>query len=614
MIAFPLARLRLKAVLRLLLLVVVVLLPGAARQAVSAQTPPPIPLDSLRARLGRPHLPDTTRVLYLAMLGAQLQATDLPAARRAGEQSLALARRIGDRRGEVHALNNLAAAYYNASDYPAAQRTFEALLRVSQRNGMAEQTGNAWLGLGNVAQALSNIPRALRDFEQARRVYATMSPPSPNGQILVLNNSANAYILLHQPARADRARRQALALVGPTTRPHLHLVLLDGLAGHQLAAGYPDSAQATVARGLKLALQGHNLEGEAILRNQLAEIELARARPARARIAAERALALARQVGDPFVEEDALNGLAISLHALHRPEAYDTLRTYMTLHDTIVAQDRADAIIEAQTRFDVAGQQARIRTLEQQRRIADLEAERRVLQTSWIVGWLAALAVLVAAGLTWVYRRRQARRENQLRTRLAADLHDDVGSLLSQMALQSDLLHEGLTPVEQQPALWAEMADSSRMAIRQLNDVVWDLDAHNDTVPDLLNRLRDYAHELLPPSGRDVRFRADAALPAGGLSAPVRRNLYLIYKEALHNILKYAPPGCCVTVALGAANNQLVLSVVNDAPPGAGAASPGRTSGHGLRNIRDRAHAVGGSATAAPLPDGGFAVQVRVPL
>ena len=145
--------------------------------------------------------------------------------------------------------------------------------------------------------------------------------------------------------------------------------------------------------------------------------------------------------------------------------------------------------------------------------------------------------------------------------------------------------------------------------------MVWSLDAHNDTLPGLLARLRDYAHDVLHTTGRPVHFRVGEA-PAVELPAAVRRQLYLIYKEALHNILKYAPAGAPVTIGLRHTADHLELTVENDGPVAvAGAVVPaGRTSGHGLRTIRERAAALHGQATAEARPEGGFAVRVSVPL
>ncbi len=247
-----------------------------------------------------------------------------------------------------------------------------------------------------------------------------------------------------------------------------------------------------------------------------------------------------------------------------------------------------------------------------------LRVPLEVVAVWWQQPWVWGLGALTLLGLVVAWQQqRTARllREYALRARIAADLHDDVGSLLSQIALQTDLLHEGFMPADQQATQLAEVADSSRMAVRQLNDVVWSLDAHNDTLPGLLARLRDYAHDVLHPTGRPVRFETAGEVPALDLPAEVRRHLYLIYKEALHNILKYAPVGAPVTIHLQHTAGQLTLTVENDGPvAGPDAAAPGRTSGHGLRNIRERAAILGGSATTEARPEGGFAVRVRLPV
>ncbi len=250
-----------------------------------------------------------------------------------------------------------------------------------------------------------------------------------------------------------------------------------------------------------------------------------------------------------------------------------------------------------------------------------LRVPLEVVAVWWQRPWVWGLTTFALLGLMVGWQRRriaQLRHEHRLRSRIAADLHDDVGALLSQIALQTDLLHEGFMPAEQQAAQLAEVADSSRMAVRQLNDVVWSLDAHNDTLPGLLARLRDYAHDVLHPTGRPVHFRA-GEVPAIALPPDVRRHLYLIYKEALHNIVKYAPAGAPVTIGLRYTADRLELTVENDGPasglsvPGA-AAFAGRTSGHGLRNIQERAAALRGHATTEARPEGGFAVRVSVPL
>jgi signal transduction histidine kinase len=121
---------------------------------------------------------------------------------------------------------------------------------------------------------------------------------------------------------------------------------------------------------------------------------------------------------------------------------------------------------------------------------------------------------------------------------------------------------------------------------------------------------------VLGRAGLEVTFDFPADLPDQRLSVLLRRNLYLIYKESLHNILKHATGATAVAVRLrylASSLPQMVLEVRDNAPDPA-AAQGSRPPGHGLRNMATRAEALGGAATAGPVATGGFRVQVAVPL
>ncbi|MBF9223103.1 tetratricopeptide repeat-containing sensor histidine kinase [Hymenobacter ruricola] len=580
-----------------------------------AATPPPA-ADSLRARLHRPGLPDTARVRAYWRLSRALESVQLDSARACARQGAALARRIGDAAGLAQCQHALAFVEYLAGNYPAAQQAYAATVRPARRAGLCSILGHAYMGLGLVADGMHNLPGAVAYFRQARAVYAQCQPPSPRYEMVLLTNWGNTYLQAGQLDKAGPPLRQALQLVRPATTAKSLLNLLDLIGLLQLAQHHPDSALVTFRHELQLARTKRERRAETYALGNLAAAHLALHQPAEALPLARQAVALARQTGNQSQLADYTLVLARALHALRRPEAFDTLLRFNALHDTLESQDRNAEIVRQQTRFDVAGQQARIRALEQQRRIEGLEAEQRTVRNRLLLGGGAGVGVMLVGLFVGAYRRRQREREAALRHQLAADLHDDVGSLLARIALQTDLLQEGLGAPGQQQSQLAEVADNSRMAVRQLNDVVWNLDAQNDSVPNLLDRLRDYAHEVLVPTGRDVRFVADDAIGASvDLSPLVRRHLYLIFKEALHNVLKYAPANATVTVTLHRAGSLLSLAVENT---GAGAPAsspgPGRGSGHGLRNIQERTARLGGTAQTEALADGGFAVRVSVPV
>ncbi|WP_345236366.1 tetratricopeptide repeat-containing sensor histidine kinase [Hymenobacter saemangeumensis] len=585
------------------------------RGSTAAPMPPP---DSLAFYLARPALPDTMRVKYLILASFYQQSNDLAQARQYSEQALALARRIGFKPGTASALETLGNAHYYAGNYPQAQRLFLEALALNKRLHRQRGVGNSYLGLGNVAVMLYDRPKALQFFARAQQAFAAMSPPSANSQILTLNNIAGVYLEAKNPAKATQFYRRALALTSPDTEPRLTVAIRRGLAEQQLAAGNPDSAQTHLNQGLALAQKIGEQWEEAGLRALQSRLALRRGHPTGALAQARQALHLARQAGHAAEEEDALRAMAAALAALGRSEAYDTLKSYLTLHDTLLARDRADAIIAGQARFNDAEQQARIRSLEQQERLARQAKELahlRYNQKLWALSALAALALAAGGSLLWLYRRRQRAREQSLRRQIAADLHDDVGSLLTQISLQSELLSQGVYGPEQQERYLAHMAEASRMAVRQMSDVVWGLSqpGHSPTLGNLLERMREHAFEVLEPTHLGINFQTAPELKTLALPASNQQTLFLIYKEALHNATKHAKGATEVLVRLQQLGQSLQLEVRDNGQPGASDASHPGTGGNGLGNMQARAANLGGRVAYEAAP-GGFCVVANLPL
>ncbi|MDO7876513.1 histidine kinase [Hymenobacter sp. ASUV-10] len=570
-------------------------------------------LDSLKTLARRPGLADTVRVRLYASITRQLAKTDLDSARYYGERALRLARRIGFRLGEAQACNNLAAALYYSNDYEGAQQLFEQTLRAARQARSQLLIGHAYLGLGSVARALGNEEGAFAYNQQARVAYAACQPPNVRGLALVLHNIANHYLDEEKTSQAAPLVRQALALVQPTTDVSMKARLLNQLGLVQADQHQPDSAKASWRESIRLARSIQSVAVEALALSRLAEISLQQRQPAAARSYAEQALRLNRELGDYVSVADDLHVLALALHQQGQPGAFDSLNRYVALRDTIFDQERTEAVAEAQARFDRAEQQARIRSLEQQRRITELVAGQRRNRNQLIIATLSVgLALLVIGGVR-LYRRRQKSQEAALRQRIAADLHDDVGSLLTQISLQSELLSQGVYGPDQQAQYLTHMAEASRTAVRQMSDVVWGLQADigNNELAGLLDRLREHAHEVLSASSIEVDFATEPGLEALTLPLETRQALYLIYKEALHNTVKHAHGATLVTIRLARLKNQLQLQVRDN---GDGTTTDALSSGgNGLRNMQARARAVGGLVkyeAAGP----GFWVTVLLPM
>jgi signal transduction histidine kinase len=161
------------------------------------------------------------------------------------------------------------------------------------------------------------------------------------------------------------------------------------------------------------------------------------------------------------------------------------------------------------------------------------------------------------------------------------------------------------------------VALASQRAVRQLRDVVWSVDSRHDSFESLLEHLRDHARHILEAAALETDFQvALAGLPAEPLTMEGRQALFLIFKEALHNVVKHARGATTATICLERApGRELQLTVADDGPglPAHLYATEGATN-HGLDNMRRRAQAVGGTVRYQPSPTGGLEVRLRLPL
>ena len=235
----------------------------------------------------------------------------------------------------------------------------------------------------------------------------------------------------------------------------------------------------------------------------------------------------------------------------------------------------------------------------------------RVTPPFWRAWWfwtaLGTLFVgLVAGG--YHYRIRQLRRVEQTRRRIADDLHDDIGSKISSVALQLDLAARAAGLPDAFRDHIAGLTEQARGVVGDLRDAVWIVDSGRDALADLVARMEQVAPGLAPAAR--VRFRHDGlAREKVLLEMETRRHLYLFFKEALHNAARHGRPAV-VDVVLRERGDALVLTIADD---GAGFDVDAPHDGRGLQTLHRRAAALGGRAAVESTPGTGTTVTLDVP-
>lgn len=229
----------------------------------------------------------------------------------------------------------------------------------------------------------------------------------------------------------------------------------------------------------------------------------------------------------------------------------------------------------------------------------------------WQRGWVQALAVAALLGaLAGAYRWRLAHllEVERTRARIADDLHDDVGSKVSTVALMVELGSRSAGLAEAERARLRDAAAMARRLVDDIRDTVWVIDAGHDGLGTLVERLEQTAHQML--QGLDHHVALPAAVPDVALGLPTRRHVLLLFKEALHNAVRHAHASR-VDVAIGVEGERLTVAVVDD---GCGFDAATVARGHGLGLMRDRAAELGGTLRVESRPGAGTALRLDVPL
>lgn len=244
-------------------------------------------------------------------------------------------------------------------------------------------------------------------------------------------------------------------------------------------------------------------------------------------------------------------------------------------------------------------------------------------QAPWFTPlWVAALVFSIASatGLVVLARnRRQIRRLEQLqalaaeRTRIARDLHDDLGAGLTQVVLLSDRARgESGGPDRGMPHL-DQVSSVSRRLARSLDEIVWAINPKNDALEDSLSFVCKSAQDFLRTAGIACRLDWPEELSAGTLSSARRHQLYLAVREVLNNVVKHAA-ATEVRMRLAVSASDLIVEIRDN---GRGFVVPSQgahSSRHGLDGMAGRMAAVGGNMEIASEPGHGATVRLRLPI
>ncbi|QRR00743.1 sensor histidine kinase [Dyadobacter sandarakinus] len=238
----------------------------------------------------------------------------------------------------------------------------------------------------------------------------------------------------------------------------------------------------------------------------------------------------------------------------------------------------------------------------------------RIRPAFWQTWWFTALLILGAVlpfYIFYVLRLKRILAIQKIREGVARDLHDDMGSNLTSISILSEVVSNTLLPAQAREKEYVgRISTSSSQMMDAMDDIVWSIKPDNDYLHRVAARMREYAASVLEPQDIAFNFESTEGDRMLKLRMDDRRNLFLIYKEALNNLSKYASP-TRVTISLHCRNGIVALLVADN---GTGFDTDAVSGGNGLSNMKKRAAALSGKLVVNASPQRGTEILLTFPL
>lgn len=228
--------------------------------------------------------------------------------------------------------------------------------------------------------------------------------------------------------------------------------------------------------------------------------------------------------------------------------------------------------------------------------------------------WFYTLCTLLIAVIIYtIYRIRIQRMMalEKVRARIASDLHDDMGSALSTINILSTMAK---TKVANDPVTTSDyiskISENSSTMMEAMSDIVWSINPLNDSMQKIVARMREFAATVLEPKNIDYDFYVDEKVFNIKTGLEEKKDLFLIFKEAVNNLAKYS---ACkkAWIELKTESKRLSMLIKDD---GKGFDLSSADNGNGMHNMRKRAAALKGKITIESEMGKGSTVLLQMPI
>ena len=504
----------------------------------------------------------------------------------------------------------LALAYLNRADVHTNLQNFSAALKDCDTAMVyAEKTGNKD-GLGRIYGIISDIYEALKQFPQALvNIDKSLSYFKASGnrrmEAMMYADKANLYVQTSESGKAIPLYQIATPIADSLNDIENLSAYYSGLAQAYLEIKQFEASMAEAKNALKFSKQTGNLRQQGLIYIIISRIEIVKKNYTEAIIAGEKAYSILTREKDLLREKSAAASLAESYQKNgNLPKAFEYLKISAALNDSLLRKQFANETAGLQSNFELKQKNKEIELLNKEKELE--KQNQRLLQAGTL-----SIVFMAFAGIAFFINRnkmKQRMKELEMRNQIAADLHDEVGSSLSSIHLLSQMAAQPGNEASHQQIL-EKMTTNSKETMDKMGDIVWMIKPGDQESGTLKQRIETFAYEMAGAKNIALVLQIED-IQHLKLSMENKKHIYLIFKEAINNTVKYS--GTEKIVVTTVLKHKKFFLDIKDF--GKGFDVKQIQKGNGLDNMQNRASAIGGQLNIHSDIENGTTIQLQIPV
>lgn len=555
---------------------------------------------------------------YSDLASAHYSVGNLAEAMKGFSAALKIFEETGNNPAIANTYSNIGIIYAEEGNYPEALTAELEALRIRETMNDQEGIGASYSNIGNAYDGMNNFREALKNHMASLKIREELK--DKKGIADSYNNIGNAYEGMEDFPEALKNYFAALK-IEEETGDRMGISISHTNIGfvYSRQKKYPDALKSYFT-SLKISAEIADKENMANVFTALGSIYTKQQKYGEALKYLDKGLQLSKEIGSLEHIYNAYDCLTLLDSAMgNYQEAFEHHKLYIAYRDSLFNEENTTKLLQVQMQYDFDKKEAAVKA-EQDKKDALTNAEitrQKIVRNFSLAGVFGILAL--SAYVIYNFRKREKLEVLQElaheRLRISRELHDDIGSTLGSIAVYSDVAKNRSLKNDNSVEILSKIGAASRELIEKMSDIVWSLNPDNETFEQLQNRMQAFAAMILTARNISFDFKSDDKLDTLVLSSEQRKNVFLIYKEAIHNIAKYA---ACATViiSISKSGNDLLLSIRDD---GKGFDARAFEEGHGdayngsgLKNMKARAAEMKAFISIVSRVNEGTAVELKI--